>query len=93
MDSMIAHFEKNKKYLKSPLTHEQINDISYYCEKGWYLQILKEFGIVIALLILEYFEKEEEYLVCREISNSIENSNKHFGTTYPLSLEEYGNMP
>lgn len=89
---MVHFIEKYKKYLDKPISTEDINDIQYYCDKQWYIQVVKQFGIVIALILIEYYKSEEEYLICRDISNSIENSNKYFGTTYPLTLEEYGNM-
>ena len=85
-------FKKYKEYLDKPLSNEDLINLTYYSEKGWYLQLIKEYGIVFALILLEHFKKEETYLECQKIIKSIEDSNKHFGTNYVKSLEEYGNM-
>ncbi|MDC7250723.1 MAG: hypothetical protein PQJ49_12470 [Sphaerochaetaceae bacterium] len=69
-----------------------VNDIEYYLEHKWYLQILKEFGIVIVLLLIEYHIKVEDYMVCDKLKTAIDDSNTHFGTTYGYTLDEYGNM-
>lgn len=87
--SMILFFENNREYLNKPLSNENINDILYYCSKRWYMPLLKTFGIVIALLVLKYFEKEEDYITCQGILESIENSNRYFGTNYPRTIEDY----
>lgn len=89
---MIHFFEKFSKHLEIPLSTEDINDIQYYCDKQWYIQVVKQFGIIIALILIEYYKYQEEYLVCKEITEAINNSNKYFGTNYPITLEEYGIM-
>ena len=86
---ILNFFEKHKEYLDKPITKDEINDVIYYCSKNWYLQILKEFGIVFVLIVLEYYKYHEEYLVCNEIVNTIKGSNKNFGTTYVEKLEDY----
>ena len=88
----IQFFEKYKKYLEKPITNDQLLDFKYYCEKKWFIPIIKQYGIIIVLIILEYYKSEEKYLICKDILESIENSNKHFGTTYPKKLEDYGYM-
>ena len=91
-DDLLYYLEINKKHLEKPISLQQVNDLIYYLDKKWYLQLLKEFGIIFALLLIEYFKNIEEYLVCKEILETIRSSNKYFGTTYPESLEEYGKM-
>ena len=91
-NSILNFFSKHKHYLKKPITVDNVNDINYYLERRWYLQILKQFGLVIVLILLKYFQKEEEYLICQGLLDSISTSNKYFGTTYPLSLKDYGNL-
>lgn len=92
-NSILNFLNKYRNYLDKSITVENVNDINYYLERRWYMQILKQFGIVIVLILLKYFQKEEEYEVCQGLLDSIESSNKYFGTTYPLNLEDYGNMP
>lgn len=89
---MIDFFGKYKQYLKNPISKETINDIHYYLENGWYLQLLKEFGIVIVLILMKYFESKEDYKKCEKLKNTILNSNKYFGTDNPLNIEEYARM-
>lgn len=90
---MILQFiKKYERFLDKPITQEEVNDIVYYGEKGWYLQIIKQYGIVICLILMEYYKFIEDYIKCKDIVDAIENSNQHFGTTHPKTLEDYVSM-
>lgn len=89
---MIKLYEKYRELLPIKLNAEVLNNINYYVEKGWYLQLAKEYGIVFVLLHLEYFTEEENYIECQKILSIIEDSNKFFGTNYPLKIQDYGKM-
>lgn len=89
---ILHFFKKHQDYITKPITLEQVNDIIYYSDKGWYLQLLKEHGIAICLILLEYFIKEEDYMKCDKIVKSIEDSNKYFGTNHPINIRDYGNV-
>ena len=89
---MTSIFNKYKEYIEKPLSNEDLINFTYYSEKGWYLQLIKEYDIVFALILLEHFKEEENYLECDKIVKSIDNSNQHFGTNYVKSLQEYGKM-
>lgn len=84
---MINTFQEYRRYLTKLLSKEDINNLVYYCEKDWYLQVLKEFGNVHALILIKYFEKEEKYDKCQMVIDAIRGSNKNFGTVYKETLE------
>ena len=89
---MIKLYEEYKHLLPIKINAYNLNNINYYVERGWYLQLAKEYGIVFVLLHLEYFTKNEDYLECQKILEIIEDSNKHFGTNYPVNIKDYGKM-
>ena len=90
---MILYFKKFTHLLEQPLSTQDVNDINYYLENGWYLQILHDLGIVVTLILIEYFKETEDYMQCDKLFKSIKEVNKHFGTTHPLTLEQYEDLP
>lgn len=82
-------FNQFKHLLDKPLTKEDVTNIVYYCDKSWYLQLLKEYSIIHLLIVLEYQQENEEYLECKSIVEVIRESNKNFGTTYKENIEYY----
>lgn len=90
--SLLTTFSKYKDYLDKPISADMINDIQYYIENKWYLQILKQYGIVIVLILIQHYIIVEDYNICDKLKTAIDNSNTHFGTNYAYTLEEYGDM-
>ncbi len=86
---IIDFLEKYKKYLNGKLfSTEDINNINFYINKSWYLQLLKQYGINILLIILEMYKSLEDYTKCYYIIKTIHDSNTNFGTTYVDNIEK-----
>lgn len=92
MMNMNKFFEKYKNLHNTIITAEILNNLNYYIEQSWYLQIIKQYGIIFVLIILEYFKSVENYIECQKICSSIDDSNIHFGTCYSSNIEDYGKM-
>lgn len=83
---MIKFFDKYKSNLNHPLSHGDILDISFYCEKGWFTTILRNYGIQVYTILLKYFEYNEDYSNCVKLRDSLFNYNSNFGTDYKINL-------
>lgn len=75
----IYNFFKRTEKIKNYPSKEDCKQILFYIEQDNYLQIIYDYGNVYLLILLNMFEKREDYEICKDILVTIKNRRKVSG--------------
>ena len=74
-------FDRHQYYTQGiPLKDGAIHKIIRYIQLDNYNQMIFDFGENVCLIVLKFFEENEQYDTCAEILKQIENHNCTVGT-------------
>ena len=82
------YFDSKMKYLHRPPQKWDLEQVLKYIEQDDYNQLMFNYGEIYCLIVLDMFEKREEYETCSEILKQIETHNVVTGSTFRSSLRE-----
>lgn len=89
---ILRYFDSKLQYLAVPISIKDSEELLKWVELDAYNEVLKRFGETHCLILLEFFEKYEEFSTCGEIVAQIKQYNRDYGTEYRTKLKDAGRL-